>query len=155
MKNPEQRTAGVIAPPPLIFLVPLLATMGAHWWVPRPLSSSPAVKLLGWLFVAVALVTYRAIMAFRRAGTRIEPWKPSTALVTDGPYRYSRNPMYLGLTSLYAGISLVANATYPLVALPLVLLTMHYGVVLREERYLAALFGAPYREYCTRVRRWL
>ena len=75
--------------------------------------------------------------------------------MTGGPFRYSRNPLYLGLTLLYAGVALLIPSTWPLILLVPVLLVMRWGVIAREERYLAGKFGEPYRTYLTRVRRWL
>jgi protein-S-isoprenylcysteine O-methyltransferase Ste14 len=91
----------------------------------------------------------------RRAGTNVRPDQPTLAVVTDGPFRYSRNPLYLGLTGLYVGVTLLADALWPLVLLGPLLGVVQRGVVRREERYLAAKFGAPYLAYQARVRRWL
>jgi protein-S-isoprenylcysteine O-methyltransferase Ste14 len=107
-----------------------------------------AVLLLG-------LVALPALRQFIRAGTHPEPWKPTTALVTDGPYRFSRNPMYLGFTFIYLGVACWVNTAWPVVLLPLVLLVMQYGVILREEAYLERKFGEEYRAFRRRVRRWL
>lgn len=91
----------------------------------------------------------------KRAGTDPRPSRPSTAIVTSGPFRFMRNPMYVGTTSLYAGVSLLANAVWPLVLLVPLLLVLRWGVVSREERYLEAKFGDSYRAYRAQVRRWL
>jgi protein-S-isoprenylcysteine O-methyltransferase Ste14 len=96
-----------------------------------------------------------AIIAFRRAGTRPEPWKPVTAFVTSGPYRFTRNPMYVGFTLIYLGVAAMVNTAWPLWFLPAIFLTMHFGVVRREEAYLERRFGDDYRAYRDRVRRWL
>ena len=90
-----------------------------------------------------------------RAGTNIRPDLPTTALVTEGPFRFTRNPLYLGLTLMYAGIALLIPGTWPLLLLVPVLLVMRWGVIAREERYLERKFGEPYRAYLGRVRRWL
>ncbi|NQV80212.1 MAG: isoprenylcysteine carboxylmethyltransferase family protein, partial [Alphaproteobacteria bacterium] len=92
---------------------------------------------------------------FRRAGTAVQPYKPSTTVVTDGVYRFSRNPIYLGLTAFYLGLAFAVNSGWAILLLPLVLVVMHYGVIAREERYLEGKFGAAYRDYKNRVRRWL
>jgi protein-S-isoprenylcysteine O-methyltransferase Ste14 len=91
----------------------------------------------------------------RRAGTNVRPSEPALAIVTDGPFRFTRNPLYLALTACYIGITLLANAAWPLVVLPFALVVTHYGIVRREERYLEAKFGTTYVAYMTRVRRWL
>ncbi len=90
-----------------------------------------------------------------RAGTNVNPREPTTALVVSGPFRFSRNPLYVALTLMYAGLAVVANAFWVLVLLVPVLLVLHSGVVRREERYLEAKFGEAYRQYRARVRRYL
>ncbi len=145
----------VIAPPPLIFLVPLLCALGVNRLSAWPALSAPWhwVAAGGCLLLSGLVVA--AIFAFRRARTRPEPWKPTTALVVDGPYRFTRNPMYLGFTLIYAGVALLANSVWPFVLLPAVLLVMQRFVIRREERYLERKFGDAYRAYCARVRRWV
>ncbi len=83
------------------------------------------------------------------------PWRPTTALVVGGPFRFTRNPMYLGTTLLYIGIAILAQALWALVLLPFVLMIVQRGVIEREERYLEGKFGADYLRYKQRVRRWL
>ena len=148
-------TAGVLAPPPLVYAIPLVA--GLLIQRSRPIQLVPAGMAvpIGVALVALGLVGIPAILAFRRARTSPKPWKPTTALVTDGPFRYSRNPMYLGFTLLYVGISAWVNAAWPIFFLPVVLGVMHFGVVVREEAYLERRFGVEYRAYRERVRRWI
>lgn len=149
------QAARVLVPPPLAYAVPLVAGLLLHRWRPiGPLPAAPS-SVAGIVFLVLGLVGLPAVVAFRRAGTSPIPWKPTTALVMTGPFRFTRNPMYVGFTCLYAGISLLAHAVWPLVFLPLVLAVMHYGVILREERYLEGVFGEPYRDYCRQVRRWI
>lgn len=96
-----------------------------------------------------------AIFAFRRAGTHIEPYKPALVLVEGGPYLFTRNPMYVGLMALHLTVTLVASLDWGLLTLVALALALHYGVVLREERYLTAKFGQPYTDYLARTRRWI
>jgi len=91
----------------------------------------------------------------RRAGTNVRPDQPATAIVVDGPFRFTRNPLYLGLTGLYAGVALLVDALWPLLLLVPLLVIVKWGVIHREERYLEAKFGETYRLYKARVRRWL
>ena len=91
----------------------------------------------------------------KRAGTNIRPDQPTLAIVSDGPFRFTRNPLYLALTGLYAGIALLVNALWPLLLLAPVLAVLRWGVIAREERYLEAKFGEAYRAYRSRVRRWV
>ncbi len=156
MADPARRTtAGVIAPPPLIYAVPLVAGLLLNHWRPWPLVPEGATLPIGLVLVLLGCVAVPAIRAFRAARTHPEPWKPTKSLVTVGPYRFTRNPMYLGFTLCYAGIAVCANALWPLLALPVVLGVMQVGVIRREERYLEGLFGDEYRAYRSRVRRWL
>jgi protein-S-isoprenylcysteine O-methyltransferase Ste14 len=90
-----------------------------------------------------------------RVGTNVNPTLPSTALVEAGPFRFSRNPLYVALTFMYVGLALLANALWVLALIVPVMVLMHYGVVRREERYLEAKFGDAYRDYRSRVRRYL
>ncbi len=92
---------------------------------------------------------------FAAASTPVSPLHPTRALVVDGPYRYSRNPDYVGQTLIYAGSSVMRNRVWPLLLLPAVLAIVTHGVVRREERYLNAEFGTAYQEYAGRVPRWL
>mgnify|MGYP003429061364 FL=1 len=147
-------TAGVIAPPPLIYGIPLLAGLLADRWRPWPLITERTTVPEGLIMVLLGFVAVPAVLAFRKARTHPEPWKPTKALVTVGPYRYSRNPMYVGFTLCYAGIAIWQNSVWPLLALPVVIAVMRVGVIKREERYLEGLFGDDYRAYRDKVRRW-
>lgn len=89
------------------------------------------------------------------APARPEPWLPSTAIVTDGIYGFTRNPMYLAMTLVYVAMSLAVDSIVALLLLPLVLLAIRHAVIGREERYLEAKFGDEYRHYKASVRRWL
>ena len=100
----------------------------------------------------LALATLRVLS---RAHTPVDPMKPTTALVTEGPFRYSRNPIYLALTLLYVGVALLMNALAILLLVVPALVVLHYGVIAREEAYLTRKFGEAYRQYMTQVRRWL
>jgi protein-S-isoprenylcysteine O-methyltransferase Ste14 len=105
---------------------------------------------MAWLALAIW-----AIATFRRIGTTPNPAGGSTALALEGPYRFSRNPMYLSLLLLMAGIGLAANTPWPLLTLPIVVFVLRRGVIEYEERYLTAKFGEPYRAFMARVRRWI
>jgi protein-S-isoprenylcysteine O-methyltransferase Ste14 len=148
-------TAHVIAPPPLIYALPLAAGLVLQHYRPQAVIPAAWAHLLGPLLVGLGFGGLPAVLAFRRAGTHPEPWKPVTALVVTGPYRFSRNPMYLGFTLFYLGISLWVNSLWPLLLLPVVLVVMRLGVIAREETYLERRFGDEYRSYRARVRRWL
>lgn len=152
----ESDTAGVVAPPPLIFAGLLAGGLAADtMWRPRALPGAFS-KPIGWALIAssFALGGSAAVM-MRRAHTQLDPYHPTSAIVTGGPYRFTRNPIYLSFTMLYAGIALVRGALAPFVLLPLALGIVTRGVIEREERYLARKFGATYTDYQARVRRWV
>jgi protein-S-isoprenylcysteine O-methyltransferase Ste14 len=152
----KKTTAGVVAPPPVIF--GLMFVMGAllERYVRRiPLFDHHELRWLSALFFAVGALGMLAVMAMVRAGTTPNPYQPTTALVTGGPYRITRNPMYVGFTAWYIGLAIALNMLWPLLLLPLALVLMTMGVIVREEAYLTAKFGEDYRAYRARVRRWL
>jgi protein-S-isoprenylcysteine O-methyltransferase Ste14 len=91
----------------------------------------------------------------RRAGTNILPNKPTLTIVTEGPFRFTRNPLYVTNALFYTGLTLVFNTPWPLLLLAPMLLVVHWGIIRREEEYLEAKFGDAYLAYKARVRRWL
>jgi protein-S-isoprenylcysteine O-methyltransferase Ste14 len=147
---------GVIAPPPLLFAGFLAAgfALDAVW--PTSVLGSPARYWIGGTVLLFGgLLMAAGVSRFNRAGTNIPTHKPATALVTDGPYRHSRNPLYVSLFLVYAGVGVVADNPWVIgLGLPLFLI-MRYGVVAREERYLERKFGQAYLDYKKSVRRWL
>ncbi len=90
-----------------------------------------------------------------RAGTSPDPGEPTKKIVVDGPFRLSRNPIYLSFTIIYAGITILTDASWPILLLPAAILVVQRGVIDREERYLEEKFGQEYMQYKARVRRWL
>ena len=145
---------GVVVFPPALFAVTLVLGLVLHWLRPVSLLPPLAARLAGLVVLVLSWwLVHSAEAAMKRAGTNVRPDQPSLAIVTDGPFRFSRNPMYLATTGLYLGITLLVNTPWPLVLLPPMLLVLHWGVVRREERYLEAKFGEPYRAYKSRVRR--
>jgi protein-S-isoprenylcysteine O-methyltransferase Ste14 len=152
-------TSGVKVFPPALYLGGLVAGFLLHWLWPLHLVSPVAVlvpRVVGGVLIAAGLsLPFWAAATFRGVGTTPNPTRPTTALAFGGPYRYTRNPMYLGLALLSAGIALVANALAPLLALPVVLWLVRRQVIDREERYLEAKFGEEYLRYKGQVRRWV
>jgi protein-S-isoprenylcysteine O-methyltransferase Ste14 len=149
------RRPGVVAPPPTIYAVALVVGLVLdRFWHVRFLPPDVA-RVLGPVLLVLSLVGMSGFLAFRRHRTSPNPYRPSTTLVTDGPYRFTRNPMYVGFTLMYLGVALWAGALWPVVLLPVVLVVMQRGVIAREERYLEAVFGEEYRAYRGRVRRWI
>ena len=150
--------AGVIALPPLIFLGFLAAATVLEAILSLPISVAHSlasyvagVALAACGFVLIAMGTRR----FVAAGTNIPPSLPTTALVVDGIYRRTRNPLYLGTTLVYLGLSVAAGSLWAIGLLVPLLWVINVGVVKREERYLERKFGDAYRDYKARVRRWI
>lgn len=153
---PRADTPGVIAPPPLIYLSALGIGFGLDALIGGATMPSTVARPVGAaLIVAGAGLLGTFARAFDRARTPIDPYTPSEVIVTDGPYRLTRNPAYLGMALAYAGIAIVSNAPWALVPLPVTIAVIDRGVVAREERYLERKFGARYTDYKRRVRRWI
>jgi protein-S-isoprenylcysteine O-methyltransferase Ste14 len=147
---------GVIAPPPLIYAAGLAAGLLANRLRPTPLLPGALSKVLGWPLVAGGIsLGLWGFREMRRAGTNVDPYHPTTAIVEAGPYAFTRNPLYVGMALVYAGVSARANALPAALLLPAVLHLVDRGVVKREERYLEGKFGEEYRRYKGRVRRWI
>lgn len=156
--GPPKDNPGVIAPPPLVFAGILLLGLAIDFVLVRVRTGFPEMPryaLFSFLIVAAAALIAAAFGRFRRAGTHVEPWKPSTAIVTDGVYRFTRNPIYLGMALAYVGLALAADSLIALVLLAPALVVMSTGVIAREERYLEGKFGDEYRRYKASVRRWV
>ena len=147
---------GVIAPPPLIYAGALAIGLLANRLYPIAFLPRGLSRVLGWpLIVGGPVVGSLGLREMKRADTNVDPREPTTAIVTGGPYRYTRNPLYLSMTLIYAGITALANALPAALLLPVVLHIMRRGVIEREERYLERKFGDEYLDYKARVRRWI
>ena len=143
-------------PPPLIYM----AGFVLGWWFGRACLVVMLPKTPRYILAVLCLAPWAVLGAwsvdwFRRARTAFLPIRPATTLVVDGPYRITRNPMYLALTFLYAGLAFCFNVFWALALLPFVLVSLHYFVIVQEEDYLESKFGDEYRQYKARVRRWL
>lgn len=152
-------TAGVIAPPPLIALAAVVIGLVLDRLFPayvlEVLLTFAERLVIGVVLMVSGLgLAIAANMTFRSAGTHAEPWKPSTALVTGGVFAWLRNPMYVGGTVFLAGLAIALASDWMLVTTIAFALVLHYGVVKREERYLEARFGEPYRRYLDTVPRY-
>ena len=154
-----QRSAdspGVLVFPPLLFGSVLAIGLLLHWFQPVPLLRPLIARLLGLgLLILSGGLARSAERAMKRAGTNVRPDQPTLAIVMDGPFRLTRNPLYMAATGLYVSVALLVNTLWPLVLLIPLLFVLYWGVIRREERYLEAKFGEPYRVYRARVRRWL
>jgi protein-S-isoprenylcysteine O-methyltransferase Ste14 len=151
---------GVRFPPPFVYVATFLVGLALERWVwPLSLAGAalrPALVVFGWMAVAAGLASVGwGLVTFFRARTSVIPNRPASRLVTSGPYRFSRNPMYIGLSALYLGLALVFDLGWPIALFPLAVVGLYLLVIRREERYLARAFGEEYAAYARRVRRWL
>ena len=152
------RNAGVHFPPPLIYVVGFVIGWLTNRLSPAPLPSySPQLRyvVIALLLLAWVALMLGAFLQFLRAHTAIIPNHAASTIVTSGPYRVTRNPMYVGLAALYLAIAVFYGSWWPIVLLVPVLLIVRYAVIAREEQYLRSAFPVEYSAYCNRVRRWL
>lgn len=121
-----------------------------------PFDDGVVSGLLGWLWTVAGLALLAwTLWMFHRHHTTVSPYAAATSLCTDGPFRFSRNPIYLGDWLIFVGVSLLLNTVWPLLFSPLIWIVLRYGVIRHEEAHLSARFGDAYRQYQTRVRRWI
>ena len=157
--HPTVPHPGVKFPPPLLFVATFLAGWLLHrqWPVPiLPPRANTVREVAGALLVAIgiALILW-ALATFRHHRTAVFPNRPASRIVRDGPYRFTRNPMYVSLTLIYFGLSLLVNSVLPLLFLPIALVLLVRLVIAREEHYLRSAFEEEYAAYTRDVRRWL
>ncbi len=154
MSKPDH--AGVKIPPPLCFFSFLMVgiLLDSAW-----IDGHLAAAYLNFIGGVIAIISFIylvvAAQKHRNAGTNIEPWKPTTKIISDGAYKYSRNPIYVAMAAVYVGRAVAAGSWLALILLPLCLLVIRYHVIIREEAYLEDKFGKEYLDYKARVRRWL
>jgi protein-S-isoprenylcysteine O-methyltransferase Ste14 len=143
--------------PPFAWLLALAAGIAADRLYSLPFA--PASVPRAWAGVAIFAIAFAlgiwAIVTIRQAGTQVETWKPTTAIVANGPYRFTRNPIYLGMMLALVGLAIILDSLWLLAMLVPFYLVIRYGVVAREEAYLERKFGDVYLGYKSRVRRWL
>jgi protein-S-isoprenylcysteine O-methyltransferase Ste14 len=146
-------------PPPLIFVAGWLVGWGLHRAQPFAIDGSGPSAWQTWagaaMLVAGLALMFWGIATFASCRTPIVPTRPARVLVEQGPYRFTRNPIYVGMTTAYVGLASLLNLVWPLLVLPGVLALLFLLVVRREERHLGAAFGDAYRDYQRRVRRWI
>ena len=156
--NPPKKpdNAGVIGFPPAIALISGLTSGGLAYFLPMPIAAVPVARSIGAvLAVAAGILVAWAARTLRTGGTNINPSEPALAIVRGGPFRYTRNPMYLSMCLLHAALGFFLNNAIPVAFTAVLGAVLHYGVVLREERYLEAKFGETYLDLKRSVRRWI
>jgi protein-S-isoprenylcysteine O-methyltransferase Ste14 len=147
---------GTLVRPPRLYLAGLLLGGLLEYLVPSPNLIPELWQFSGaGALIGVGLgIAVKSFLFFDEAGTNVPTVKPTTAIVQEGPYQYSRNPIYAGMTLFYIGVASAFESWWMLGFLVPILAVMHFGVILREERYLEAKFGDEYLDYKRRVRRW-
>lgn len=153
----RDRGPDVKFPPPLAYVAAIGAGVLLDQVVPlRWIPSNPALEAMGGGIAIVGLLlVYTGILTFRRARTAIYPNRPAKRVVDHGIYRFTRNPMYVGMSLFHVGLSLLIPSTWALLLLPPVLVLIVTQVIHREERHLRERFPEEYAAYCARVRRWI
>lgn len=152
----ERDSAGAIFPPPLIYAVGFLIGYLIDRRVPLSLPHGGIIDFIGGLLVGLAIVLFIvAISEMRSSGTTIMPYRSTTSIVETGPFKYTRNPIYLADALFYIGLAVMLHTIWPLILLPVVLVVIDRGVIAREEAYLSRKFGDEYQSYRARVRRWV
>lgn len=158
VQQPGARPQGahVRVPPPALYAVPLAVSALLDRRLPFPLPGGRTTRRAGLALVIAGLgLGASGAGTFRREHTTVVPHHEVSTFVTSGPYRFTRNPMYLGMTTAYTGAALALRSAWPLTLLPGILTAMDRLVIRREEAYLRTRFGAPYDAYRDRVRRWV
>ena len=152
----EQDNPGIRVPPPLIYLLPLILGLLLDRRLHLPFLPRRVGRIIGWALIGGALgLNMWFLRTIRDAEVPIRTDKPVPGLTTEGPFRYSRNPSYIALTMIYAGIAVLRNSLWAILLLPAVLLVIQREVIEREERYLERTFGEEYLDYKASVRRWV
>ena len=153
--GPDVANVGFMRPP-LVYLLSILLGLFLHAALPVPIVPPALGAPVGAVVVLLSVVLFiAAVRTFRRAGTPVPGNQPTTTIVRDGPYRFTRNPIYLAFSLLQLGVALLVNALSLLLTLVAAVALMSFVVIPREERYLQRRFPAEYRSYAESVRRWL
>ncbi len=156
MQISERKKVGMVLPPPIIFGLAAVAGVILHRLAGGAFTFSGVRSLTGGIVIAFSILLVGAsVRLFRRAGTPVRPVSPATTIVKSGPYRYSRNPMYVGMAGVLTGLAILLGSPAVFLMLIGALIAVHFGVVLPEERYLEALYGETYLHYKRSVSRWL
>lgn len=157
MTGPSSDRPDVIARPPRLALAALVVGLALDYAWPAPVLPGTAMQYAAGsvLIVAGLALVLAAMGRFRKAGTNVPTPLPATALVTDGLYRFSRNPIYVGMSLVFAGVAVAADNAWLMGLWAVLLIVIRYGVIAREEVYLERKFGDDYRRYTASVRRWL
>jgi protein-S-isoprenylcysteine O-methyltransferase Ste14 len=149
-------SAGVKFPPPFVYAGAVIGGYLLNRWAPLPIGTNAWWEVGAMILVALwGALTLSSFALFWRGRNSVVPNRPASKLVVSGPYRFTRNPMYVGLGLLTTAIAIVLNTWWPVVLLVPALAIIRATVIAREESYLRRRFGAEYDAYTRRVRRWI
>ena len=142
--------------PPLVYLAGIIVGLLVSMWLPTKVIPAPAAWIVGgFLILCGAVLTSSGILKFKSVGTTVRPDRAASSLVIAGPYKITRNPMYLGLALVYLGIAIADQSIWALILLPIILIIIQHWAIKPEEAFLERRFGTEYSNYKTNVRRWL
>ena len=156
MPSSQDSSPGVHVPPPVVYAAGLALGLWMSAWMPSRWLPAAVCRAVGRILMAGSLVpAFSAFFCFFRARTTVRPDRAASSLVTSGPYRLTRNPMYVSLTLLYAGVATLYQSVWAWLFLPVVVIYIDRRIIRSEERFLERRFGADYARYCAKVRRWI
>lgn len=155
--DPMESETGINAPPPFAFMAAILTSILVNWIIPLHFGLPTGVRLAiaGALVLPLLITMPLVLRSFHKAGAEFDVTRLPTALVTDGPFRLSRNPAYVAFFLLFIGLAFVLDNVWGIFLVVGAMVFVHYKVVLREEAILETQFGSAYLEYKGRVRRWI
>ena len=155
----SDRGPGLPLPPPILLLIALVVAIALEWvplqFLASPVGFNPQVVIGALLVAGSLLLVASAVRTFRREGTNVVPTRPALKIVTSGPYRFTRNPMYLSMVLFMLGISLVFSLEWGVILTPILWIGYDRLIVAKEEAYLSTKFGADYQALLQKTRRWL
>lgn len=152
----DQNGAAVKFPPPLVFLTLMLTAYGTHQYWPMHLGSFSGFKYIGGAIIFLGFcIAIFAFQSFKHAETNIEPWKPTSKIVSTGLFAYSRNPIYGALCLISIGTGVFLNSIWVILSFIPSAVIIYYIAIKKEEAYLEEKFGEEYLHYKNKVRRWL
>ena len=155
-KGNDTKGAGVKFPPPLVFILWMLGAFGVHYMWPMQLGNISALSYVGLLIITLGFsIVFLAALSFKRAKTHIEPWKPTTNIVSTGVFAYSRNPIYIGFSVITISVGILSNSLWILLSFIPSVIIIYFIAIKKEEAYLEIKFGEEYIRYKEHTRRWL
>lgn len=156
MSEPQEDHANVKIPPPILLLIHIFGAFLLDWLLPLPFAFPGVLIWVGYFLILVGFgLPFSAAGRIMQAHTTLDPHGSVTKIVTSGPYRFSRNPIYLGFICLLVGLSIAFRSYWGLILGPLFMVSLYQFVIKEEEAYLEKKFGDVYNSYKSRVKRWL